>query len=70
MTFPLSFWEVSLLITITVIILLITSELLSPHYGKINVRINKRRLRKVTQAFSIVFLVTVAIRIIGIALNT
>jgi hypothetical protein len=69
MRFPLTFWDVSLLITITVIILLITSELLSPRYGKINIRINKKRLRKATLTFAIVFLALVAIRIASIAFN-
>jgi hypothetical protein len=69
MRFPLSFWDVSLLLTITVIVLLITSELLSPHYGRINIRISKRRLRRATLAFSLVFLATVAIRILSIAFS-
>jgi hypothetical protein len=69
MRFPLSFWDVSLLLTITVIVLLITSELLSPHYGRINIRISKRRLRRATLAFSLVFLTTVAIRILSIAFS-
>lgn len=66
MTFPLDFWNVSLLTAITAIILLITSELLSPYYGKINIQISKKRLRNTAIVFSIIFLITVAIRIITI----
>jgi hypothetical protein len=66
MTFPLDFWNVSLLTAITAIILLITSELLSPYYGKINIQISKKRLRNAAIVFSIIFLITVAIRIINI----
>jgi hypothetical protein len=66
MTFPLSFSDISLLLATTAIILLITSELLSPYYGKINIQINKKRLKNTALAFSILFLTTVAIRIISI----
>lgn len=66
MMFPLSFSDISLLLATTAIILLITSELLSPYYGKINIQINKKRLKNTALAFSILFLTTVAIRIISI----
>jgi hypothetical protein len=66
MNFPLSFWDISLLLAVTAIILLITSELVSPYYGKTNLIINKKRLRNIALAFSIVFLITVAIRIFDI----
>ena len=66
MNFPLSFWDISLLLAVTAIILLITSELVSPYYGKTNLIIKKKRLRNIALAFSIVFLITVAIRIFDI----
>jgi hypothetical protein len=66
MNFPLSFWDISLLLAVTAIILLITSELVSPYYGKTNLIINKKRLRNIALAFSILFLITVAIRIADI----
>jgi hypothetical protein len=69
MTFPLDFWNISLLTAITAIILLITSELLSPYYGKINIQISKKRLRNTSIPFSIIFLITVAVRIINIILT-
>ena len=69
MRFPLDFWDVSLLLAISAIILLITSELLSPTYGKINVLINKKRLKNTAIVVSILFLATVAIRIASIVLN-
>ena len=67
--FPLGIWDISLLLAVTAIILLITSELLSPYYGKVNLKINKTRLRNSALATSILFLVTVALRIISIILN-
>ena len=66
MNFPLDFWDISLWLAVTAIILLITSEMLSPYYGKINIYINKKRLKNAALAVSITFLVTVAIRIINI----
>ena len=69
-TFPLSFWDISLLLAVTSIILLVTSELLSPYYGKTSLKINKKRLRKTALTTSILFLITVAIRIISIIIAT
>jgi hypothetical protein len=66
MTFPLGFWDISLLLAITAIILLITSELLSAYYGKINILINRKKLKNTSILFSALFLATVAIRIISI----
>jgi len=66
MTFPLDFWNMSLLLAVTAIIMLITSELLSPYYGRVNIKINRKKLKNTAITFSIVFLATVAIRIISI----
>jgi len=69
MDFPLSFWDISLWLAITAIILLITSELISPYYGKTNILINKRRIRNVSIIVSTLFLITVAIRIATIIIS-
>jgi hypothetical protein len=45
MQFPLSFWEISLWLAVTTIILLITAELISPYYGHSNLLINHKRLK-------------------------
>jgi len=70
MDFPLSFWDISLWLAVTAIILLITSELISPYYGKTSLLINKKRLRNVALIMSILFLITVAIRIYEIIIST
>lgn len=62
-TFPLNLWDISLVLAVTAIILLITSELLSPYYGTAALKINKKRLKNAAITTSILFLVTVAIRI-------
>jgi hypothetical protein len=69
MDFPLSFWDISLWLAITAIILLVTSELISPYYGKTNLLINKKRLRNVALTVSTLFLVTVAVRIVTIIIS-
>jgi hypothetical protein len=69
MTFPLGIWDMSLLFAVTAIILLITSELLSPYYGRVNLKINRKRLRNSALLFSSLFLATVAMRIAAIILN-
>jgi hypothetical protein len=69
MGFPLSFWDVSLWLAITSIILLITSELISPYYGKTNLLINEKRLRDVAIIVSTLFLMTVAVRIATIIIS-
>jgi hypothetical protein len=67
--FPLGFWDISLWLAVTAIILLITSELISPYYGKTNLLINKKRLRNVAITVSTLFLTTVAIRIATIIIS-
>jgi hypothetical protein len=70
MSFPLSFWDISLWLAIAAIVLLITSELISPYYGKTNMLINKKRLRNVSIIVSTLFLITVAIRIAIIIISS
>ena len=69
MDFPLSFWDISLWLAITAIILLVTSELISPYYGKTDLLINKKRLRNIALTVSTLFLVTVAVRIVTIIIS-
>jgi hypothetical protein len=66
MKFPLTFWDLSLWLAVTAIILLITSELLSPYYGRTGIVLDKRRLRMIALIMGILFMVTVAVRVIGI----
>jgi hypothetical protein len=66
MNFPLSFWDISLWLAVTSIILFTTSELLSTYYGRTSLLINRRRLRNVAMVTVTLFLITVAIRILNI----
>ena len=69
MLFPLTFWDISLWLAVTAIILLATSELISPHYGQTNVIIEKRRLRQAALILGILFMLTVMMRILGIIIS-
>ena len=70
MQFPLSFWDLSLWLAVTAIILLTTTELISPNYGKTNLLIERKRLRNVALTVSILFLITVIIRIYETIITT
>lgn len=63
MQFPLSFSDVSLWLAFIAIILLITSALISPYYGKTGIPLNKRYLRTAAITVSLLFMFTVFIRI-------
>jgi len=63
MAFPLSFWDISLWLAVISIFLLVTSELVSPRYGRINMSINKKRLRSIALAVGVLFLMTVCIHV-------
>jgi len=68
--FPLSFWDISLWLAITSIILLATSELLSPYYGQTNIVIDRNRLRTAALTLGLLFMVTIFVRIFEIMVLT
>ena len=70
MRFPLSIWDISLWLAVTAIILLVTSELISPYYRKSKIYINKQRLRNAASIVGILFLITVIIRMYEIIIST
>lgn len=66
LTFPLGLWDnISLLLAAAAIVLIATSELLSPHNGKTNLPLNKKRLRNAALTTSTLFLATVVFRLIA-----
>jgi hypothetical protein len=69
MWFPLGFVDLSLWTAVVAIILLITSELLSPYFGRTGIMINRRRLRFVALMVALVFLGTVAYRVYEIVIK-
>jgi hypothetical protein len=69
MMFPLGFYDISLWLAISSIILLATSEIISSNYGQTGMILEKRRLRTVALILGILFLSTVAIRIYQIIIT-
>jgi hypothetical protein len=65
MQFPLTFWDLSLWLAVISIILLVASELASPYHGQTNLLINKKRLKRAALTMGVLFLITVAIRIVS-----
>ena len=68
MSFPLTFWDISLWLAVTAIILLATSELISPHYGRTSLVIEKRQIRQAALVLGTLFLITVLIRVYEIVI--
>lgn len=66
MQLPLVFQDLGLWLAVTAIILLATSELISPYYGTTSLVIEKKRLKHVSLVCGILFLMTVVIRVYGI----
>jgi hypothetical protein len=67
---PLTVGDMSLWSAVTGIMLLVTSELVSPLYGRTGMVINRRRLRLAALLVAFIFLVTVGCRIYEIVLVT
>jgi len=69
MRFPLGFYDISLWLAVASIILLATSELISPHYGQTGLIMEKEYLRRAALILGVLFLATVAVRIYGIIIT-
>lgn len=69
MSLPLTLWDVSSVLAVTAVILLVASELVSSHYGRTSLPINKKRLRNAALVISILFLIVVTERIINIIIS-
>ena len=69
MQIPLNFSNISFWLTITIIILLITLELTSPHYGQTNLQIDRKKLQNATIAVFVFFMISIAITTLNILLR-
>jgi hypothetical protein len=65
MIFNIDLGELSLLLAVTAIILLVTSELFAPYHRKLNVNISRKKLRKAAVFFSFLFVMSILARILG-----
>jgi len=69
MAFPLSLWDLSLWLAASSIELLVTSEVLLELIGKGNARLDRTRIRNAGIICAVLFLITIAIRILDIAVG-
>jgi hypothetical protein len=67
---PLDFWNVSLWLAVTGIILLITAQLVSAYDGPATLLIDSRKLKAAALTMGILFLAIVAINIYKIITST
>lgn len=65
-SFALSLWDIGLWLAVSSIMLLITSELLAPYYGRSKTVIDVKRLRIMAVGSGLTFLIIAAIRIAAI----
>jgi hypothetical protein len=56
LSFVFSLWDIGLLSAGCAIIVLIVSEVISPHYGKMNILLDLRKLRLAAAIFVVAFL--------------
>jgi len=59
---PLSYWDIAIWLAVTAVILLVTSEMLSQHYGGIDVPLDRLKLRVVAVAVVLIFFLLLGIR--------
>jgi hypothetical protein len=64
---PFSFSDLTLWLAVASIILLATSELISPRYGKTTLLIDKRRLRAVALTLGVLFILAIVAQIYFLA---
>ena len=69
MTFPLSLSDMNILLGVVALLLLVTSTLVSSYHGKVKILISKKRLSGVAAVVAILFLVTVAVKIMDVILG-
>lgn len=65
----LTFSDLSLLVAISAVALMIAAELCSANYGLTNITINKRKLHNAAITMDILFVITVAIKAVGIIVH-
>ena len=70
MQIPLDFYNVSLWFAVTGLILFITAQLTSAYDGNATIFVDQRKLKNTAIVIGVLFLVTVAMRIYGIATST
>ena len=66
MIFAASLWEIGIWLAASSIIIMVTSEVVSPSYGRINMLMNFNRMRKIAVMLGIAFLLVASLNIFSI----
>jgi len=66
MIFAASLWDIGIWLAASSIIMLVTSEVVSPRYGRINMLINFGRMRKIAIMLGVAFLLVASVNILSI----
>jgi hypothetical protein len=67
MAFAVSLWDVGLLTAGCSLVVLLVSEVISPHYGRTNLRLNLKRLRLAAAAFVVLFIAIGIVNVVTVA---
>jgi len=65
MTFMISLWDIGLWLAVSSFLMIVTSELISPHYGRINTVIEFKRIRRLALSVGIAYLCVASINIVS-----
>ena len=63
MHLPINFSSAYLILTVITLIVVITSEFINPRHSRVNIIIEKNRLRLVSRVLLVIFIASTAIRI-------
>ena len=66
MVFVLSLWDLGLWSAVTALVIIVGCEAVSPHYGRLNMLIDLKKLRAAAFGISTVFILIVLLRIASI----
>lgn len=67
MAFIASLWDIGLLTAGCALVILLISEVVSPHYGRTSIRLNLKKLRLAAAAFVLVFIAVGIVNIVTVA---
>jgi hypothetical protein len=67
MAFTASLWDIGLLTAGCALVVLLISEVVSPHYGRTSIRLNLKKLRLAAAAFVLVFIAVGIVNIVTVA---
>ncbi|HEV8386271.1 MAG TPA: hypothetical protein VGQ03_01480 [Nitrososphaera sp.] len=67
MAFTASLWDIGLLTAGCALVILLISEVVSPHYGRTSIRLNLKKLRLAAAAFVLVFIAVGIVNIVTVA---